>query len=214
MGLTIEALIRLQALDSCFRDRTKDYSFEELMEACCQALDEKIPGKRPGESTVSDRQIRADIAYMKDPKNWGIDLKTPRYNESRDNKKGFAISDNRSRARAYKYANQDYSIMDSPLIEDEKNLKKSLSFILDYFKNKPDSTWLTAIGPRINDELNEEDFNVIIPEYNHSEDLKGFKEYFTKLYNAIVGKVVIRLEYLPFNGNLKSWTLSLFSEGI
>lgn len=208
MGLTIEALIRLQALDSCFRDRTKDYSFEELMEACCQALDEKIPGKRPGESTVSDRQIRSDIAYMKDSKNWGIDLKTPRYNGSTDNKKGFAISGNRSRARAYKYANQDFSIMYSPLIEDEKNLKKSLSFILDYFKNKPDSAWLTAIGPRINDELNEEDFNVIIPDYNHYEDLKGFKEYFTKLYNAIVGKVVIRLEYLPFNGNLKSWTLS------
>lgn len=208
MGLTIEALVRLQALDECFRDRTRDYSFDELMEACCQALDEKIPGRKIGDSTVSDRLIRADIAYMKNPENWGIDLTTPRYNSSRDNKDGFAISDNRSRARAYKYANQDYSIMDSPLIEDEKKLKKSLSFILDYFKNKPNSSWMTSLGARINDELNEEGSNVIIPDYNHSEDLKGVKEYFTKLYNAIIGKVVIRMEYLPFNGNLKSWTLS------
>lgn len=208
MGLTVEALVRLQALDECFRDRTRDYSFDELMEACCQALDEKIPGKKTGESTVSDRLIRADIAYMKNPNNWGVDLITPRYSGTRDNKKGYAIYANKSRARAYKYANQDYSIKDSPLIEDEKNLKKSLSFILDYFKNKPNSSWMASLAPRINDELNEEASNVIIHDYNHSEDLRGFKEYFTKLYNAIMGKMVIRMEYLPFNGNLKSWTLS------
>lgn len=208
MGLTIEALVRLQALDRCFRDRTKDYSIDDLMEACCEALDKKIPGRKKGVSTVSDRLIRQDIAYMREPKNWGIDLITPRYSGRRDNKKGFAISTNKSRARAYKYANQDYSIMDSPLIEDEKNLKKSLSFIFDYFKNKPNSSWMASLGPRINDELNEEESNVIIPDYNHSEDLKGFKEYFSRLYNAIIGKVVIKLEYLPFNGNLKLWTLS------
>ena len=214
MGLTIEALVRLQTLDKCFRDRTKDYSFEELIEACCEALDEKIPGRKQGDSLVSERQIRADIAYMRNPENWGVELKTPRYNDcknnkkSRDTKNGFALSDNRARARAYKYANQDFSIMDAPLVEDEKNLKKSLSFILDYFKNKPNSSWMTSLGPRINDELNEEASNVIIPDYNHSEDLKGFKEYFTRLYNAILGKVVVKMEYLPFNGNLKSWTLS------
>lgn len=208
MGLTIEALVRLETLDKCFRDRTRDYCFDELMEACCEALDEKIPGRKTGESTVSERLIRADIAYMKKAENWGIDLITPRYNGSRYNKDGFAISDNMSRARAYKYANQDYSIMDSPLISDERDLKMNLGFILDYFKNKPNSSWMTSLGPRINDELNEENSNVIIPDYNHSEDLKGFKEYFTKLYNAIVGKEVIRLEYLPFNGSLKAWTLS------
>lgn len=208
MGLSFEALVRLQTLDECFRDRTRDYSFDDLVEACCVALDEKIPGKKPGDTTLSDRLIRSDIAYMKKPENWGVELVMPRYEGTRDNKKGSAVSDNSARARAYQYANQDYSIMDAPLIEDEKNLKKSLSFILDYFKNKPNSSWMATLGPRINDELNDEESNVIIPDYNHFEDLKGFKEYFNKLYNAIVGKVVIRLEYLPFNGNLKSWTLS------
>ena len=214
MALTIEALVRLQALDKCFRDRMNDYSFDDLKEACCQALDENIPGRKQGDSTVSDRQVRADIAYMKDPANWGVELKTPKYSDCknnkqcRDTKNGFAMSNYRSRARAYMYADQDYSIMDSPLIEDEKTLKKSLSFILDYFKNKPNSSWMVSLGPRINDELDEEASNVIIPDYNHSDDLKGFKEYFTKLYNAIIGKVVIKMKYLPFNGNLKSWTLS------
>lgn len=208
MGMNIETLVRLQALDECFRDRTRDYSFDDLMEACCVALDEKIPGRKPGDSKVSERLIRADIAYMKKPENWGIELKTPRYQGKRDNKKGFTISDLRARARAYMYANQDFSIMEMPLTEDEKKLKKTLSFILDYFKNKPNSAWMTSLGPRINDELNEEESNVVIPDCNHYDDLKGFKEYFTKLYNAIIGKVVIRMEYLPFNGNLKSWTLS------
>lgn len=199
MGLTVEALVRLQALDECFRCRTREYSFEELVKACRAALDEKIPGRRPGESTVSGRLIRADIAYMKKSENWGVELVTPRHRLDGDNK---------SRARAYKYVNQDYSIMDSPLIEDEKLLKKSLGFVLDYFKNKPNSSWMTSLGPRIDDELNEDMDNVIIPDYNHSDDLKGFKEYFTKLYNAIVGKVVLRMEYVPFNGNRKSWILS------
>lgn len=208
MALSIEALVRLQALDACFRDRTRDYSFEDLIERCCQALDEKIPGRKEGDSTVSDRLIRSDIAYMKKSENWGIDLLTPRYTGNRLNKKDNVISDSLSRARAYKYANQDYSIMDAPLTQDEKNLKKSLGFILDYFKNKPNSSWMTSLGPRINDELNEEDSNVIIPDYNHSEDLKGFKKYFNRLYNAIFGKLVIKLDYLPFNGKMKSWTLS------
>lgn len=208
MGLTYEALVRLQALDTCFRDRARDYSFEELMEACCQALDEKLPGRDPGDSTVSDRLIRADIAYMRKPENWGIDLITPRYNENKGNKRGHAIDSNRSRARSYKYANQDYSIMDAPLIDDEKKLKRSLIFILDYFKNKPNSSWMTSLVTRIEDELNEDEANVILADYNYAEDLKGFKEYFTKLYNAIIGKVVIKVEYLPFNGKLKLWTLS------
>ena len=208
MRLTIEALVRFQTLDKCFRDRTRNYSFEDLMEACCQALDEKIPGRNPGDSTVSERLIRSDISYMKKPKNWGVKLITPKYDGKRDNKKGYAISNARSRARAYKYADQDYSIMNSTLIEDEKNLKKSLHFFLKYFKNKPDSLWMKSLVSGINKELNEELHDIIIPDYNHAEDLKGFKTYFALLYNAIIGKLVIKTDYLPFNGKLESRTLS------
>ena len=60
MPINKNALLRYQILDRCFSDRHRRYEIEDLVDKVNDALLDMY-GK-----TVSLRQIRADITYMRD----------------------------------------------------------------------------------------------------------------------------------------------------
>ena len=94
MPINKNANIRYQALDRCFRDKTRRYFIDDLMQACQDAL-----LSFNFEGSVSRRQIFDDIRYMESDAGYSIELE-----RLHSGKKVY-----------YRYANPDFSINQQPI---------------------------------------------------------------------------------------------------
>ena len=98
MPVNKNALLRYRILDKCFSDRHHYYDIEELVDKVNEAFLD-IYGQ-----TVSLRQIRADISYMKDRVFYDAPIEAIPY----DGKKCY-----------YRYSDPDFSIFNSDLSNEE-----------------------------------------------------------------------------------------------
>ena len=108
MAVTKYPLIRYKVLDRCFRTTYKKYYIETLVEECNNVLYEMTGDPE----SVKLRQVRDDIAFMRSPEGWNIELA-----ELFDGKK-----------RIYRYEDVRFSIMNLPMnarvMEEFKNWSK------------------------------------------------------------------------------------------
>jgi hypothetical protein len=70
MATNKHAQIRYKVLDTCFRNTGRNYTFNDLIEACNDALAEIDP-KSDG---ISVRTLRTDIAFMESEQGWQADI--------------------------------------------------------------------------------------------------------------------------------------------
>ncbi|MBK8516555.1 MAG: WYL domain-containing protein [Saprospiraceae bacterium] len=176
MAISKFPLIRYKVLDRCFRTTYKKYFIEDLINECNKVLYE-MTGE---EESVKLRQIRDDIAFMRSPEGWNIDLE-----ELFDGKK-----------RIYRYEDTKFSIMNLPLNAKVMEEFRSSVEVLSQFEGMPQFDWLQESLAKMNMEVNRETTPII--SFDTNPYLKGI-EHLSTLYQAIKNKTVLSILYQDFN---------------
>jgi len=178
MATNKHAQIRYNTLDKCFRNPGRNYTLEDLLEECNQA----IYNFDPDSKGIKRRQLYDDLRFMESESGWHIEL-------TKGLKQG--------RKRVYRYTDTSFSISSQPLNEVDANHLKSALLTLSRFNGLPQFDWIDELSIRLEDSFNltKESKNII--SFEENEFLKG-KEYITQLYDAIHYKKVLNVEYKNF----------------
>ena len=177
MSVNKNALIRYKVLDSCFRNHAKKYFIEDLIDECSNVLAEL----NPSTNGISRRQIFQDIQFMESTEGWSIELE-----KSRAGKRIY-----------YRYVDPKFSINNMPLNELEISHLKSAIDILSQFKGMPQFEWMNETLPKLQHRSTKDLNEKIIIEFDSNQYLKGI-ENLGELYNAILYKKVLLINYMPF----------------
>lgn len=177
MAITKNPLIRYKILDKCFRNPYKNYYFDTLLETVNETLYE-ITGF---EEHIKTRQLRDDIAFMRSPEGWSIEL-----TDLSEGKK-----------KIYRYEDVNFSINNAPLNEVEMDQFQSAIQVLSQFEGMPQFEGIQAIIAKLKTDLkittNEKPFIG----FDRAQDLKGI-EHFSALYNAVQNKTPLEITYKDF----------------
>jgi predicted DNA-binding transcriptional regulator YafY len=174
------AVIRYQTLDKCFRNTGRNYAIEDIVEECNNAIYE-YSGKEEG---IKKRQLYDDIRFMESEQGWNIEL--------RKEKEGRRVF--------YKYENPNFSISNQPLNETEANQLREALLTLDRFKGLPQYNWINEINARLDSSFNLKQKEEKIISFEQNEYLKGL-EFISELYNAILYRKVLSINYKSFNSD-------------
>lgn len=180
MATNKNALIRYKVLDRCFRNTGKRYFIQDLINECNLVLS-KID---PNFDGISRRQIFEDLSFMESEEGWAIELK-----KERDGKKVF-----------YRYFDPTFSINNMPLNAVEIDQLQSALDILSQFKGMPQFEWVHELVPKLKQGIPDEEQKESIIEFDNNQYLKGI-ENIGPLYNAILYKTAIKVEYQPFEND-------------
>lgn len=132
------------------------------------------------EESVKLRQVRDDIAFMRSPEGWNIELA-----ELFDGKK-----------RIYRYEDAKFSIMNLPLNAKVMEEFRSSVEVLSQFEGMPQFDWLQESLAKMNMEAKRETTPII--SFDANPYLKGI-EHLSTLYQAIKNKTVLNIQYQDFN---------------
>jgi predicted DNA-binding transcriptional regulator YafY len=176
MATNKNAVIRYQALDWCFRNPGRKYGIDDLVEACNDALLDIDPGS----TGIRKRQVYMDINFMRDSKGYDAPIES-----FRDGQRTY-----------YRYTDLNFSINSQPLNEQEAQQLKESLITLSRFKGLPQFDWVEEMKIRL-----EQTFKLKTEEnilsFDENQYLKG-RERIGELYNAIVNKQVLKINYRPY----------------
>lgn len=178
MLTTKHQLIRYNRLDRCFQNYGREYTIDDLLELVNEAIIEYDP-KSEG---IQIRTLRKDISFMKSESGYNAPIE--------------AIKGSNG-SYFYRYIDKNFSINKSPLNDTEAEQLKNAVSILTRFEGSPEFEWVNQLGPLLNDKfgLKNQDKKVMSLESNI--DYKGY-DYITILFNAIINKKVLKINYEPF----------------
>lgn len=187
MAITKNAWLRYKTLHKCFSSRYKKYYIEDLIKECDKALAEIDPNH----NGISLRQIREDIAYMKSPEGWNIEL-----DDLRDGKK-----------LIYRYKDPNFLLNMQPMNPLEAEQMRSALLVLQRFSGTPQFDWVQEFIPQLEQSfgLNEKAEGIIA--FDDNPDLKG-RHFLGELYQHIIDKSVMHITYQTFN-SMESLELSI-----
>ena len=177
MFTTKHQIIRYNRLDRCFQNFGKEYSIDELLKLVNHAILE-FDSKSTG---VEIRTLRKDIQFMRSESGYNAPIETLRG----------------SNGHFYRYSDRNFSINKSPLNETEAGqLKKAIS-ILQRFEGSPEFEWINQLGPLLNDKFSLQNQEKKVMSLESNIDYKGY-DHITPLFNAIINKIVLKIQYEPF----------------
>lgn len=178
MAITKKPLIRYKILDACFRNPYKNYTIDLLLEKVNEELFE-ITGDES--HCIKLRQLQDDIAFMRSPEGWGIELA-----ELFDGKK-----------RIYRYEDTNFSINNAPLNDIEMNEFQSAIQVLSQFEGMPQFEGIQEIIAKLKYDLKGKKETKPFIGFDSIQDLKGI-EHFSFLYNAVQNKIPLQIVYKDF----------------
>lgn len=179
MSQNKNALIRYKTIDKCLQNHYRQWTLEDLMEACSEALFE-YEGK---ENSVSKRTTQLDIQLMRSEK-LGYNAPIEVYDK-----------------KFYRYADDEYSITDIPLTETDINVLTETVSMLKQFKDFSLFSDVSDILQRLEDKIYaEKSHSRPVIYLDKNENLKGL-HFLDELYQAIIKKVVIKLTYKSFKSS-------------
>lgn len=169
--------IRYKVLDRCLRDWRRKYFIDDLVKACNEELF-NYDG-----SSVTERQVRADIHYMQRKVGGVIPLETKRV--------GHRVY--------YRYSDPNFSIKNLPMSQQEAEMLSDTINMLSRFKGLPNHEWLHATIAQMKSTFNLDNGQQSYVSFSQNEELHGLN-YFSRLYEAIVSHQVVSLQYHKFTG--------------
>lgn len=176
MAQTKNALIRYKTIDKCLQNHYRQWTLEDLIEACSDALYE-YEGR---DVNVSKRSIQLDIQLMRSDK-LGYNAPIVVYDK-----------------KYYKYEEEDYSIMNIPLTESDMNVLTETVEMLKQFKDFSLFSELGDIIQRLEDKVySEKSHQPSIIHLDKNENLKGLQHLDT-LYQSILKKLCLQITYRSF----------------
>ena len=177
MSQNKNALIRYKTIDKCLQNQYRQWTLDDLIEACSEALYE-FEGR---ENAVSKRTIQMDIQLMRSEK---LGYNAP-----------IAVYDK----KFYRYEVDGFSITDIPLTETDMNVLTETVAMLKQFKDFSLFTDVSDILQRLEDKIySEKSHTQPVIHLDKNENLKGL-HFLDEIYQAIVKKVVLVITYKSFN---------------
>lgn len=181
MSQNKNALIRYKTIDKCLQNQYRQWTLEDLTEACSETLSE-YEGK---ENTVSKRTTQLDIQLMRSEK-LGYNAPIVVYDK-----------------KYYKYEYEAYSITDIPLTETDINVLTETVFMLKQFKDFSLFSDVSDILQRLEDKIYAEKSHTQPVIYlDKNDNLKGL-HFLDVLYQAIVKKIVVVITYKSFKSTVE-----------
>ncbi|WP_109299185.1 YafY family protein [Aquimarina sp. AU474] len=182
MAQNKNALIRYKTIDKCLQNHHRQWTLDNLIEMCSDTLYE-YEGR---DINVSKRTVQLDIQMMRSDK-LGYNAPIEVYDK-----------------KFYRYANEDYSITDIPLTENDMNVLSETVEMLKQFKDFSLFSELGGIIQRLEDKVYTEKTNQsAIIHLDKNENLKGL-EHLDTLYQAILKKIVLKITYRSFTARQAS----------
>lgn len=176
MPVNRNALIRYKTIDTCLRNKYRQWTLEDLIDACSDALYE-YEGIDKG---ISKRTVQMDIQMMRSEK---LGYNAP-----------IIVYDN----KYYKYEDEDYSITNTPLSEQDLKTMSEAVEVLRQFKGFSYFSGMGDIVSRLEDHVTSAKQKTIpVIDFEKNESLKGL-DYLDIIYHAIVNKQVLSMKYRSF----------------
>lgn len=183
--VTMDRTIRFRTLDRCFSDQQHYYYIEDLVNSCNKSLREN------GMKEVCKRTIWYDIQLMEGDSHWSVDLI-----EEPDN--------THNGRRFFRYKDPNYSIWKTDLSEEQLSQLKNILIMLRQFDGIPQyermEEMIDALKEKYAFSLEYQD-NII--SFDTNQYLKGVT-YLSALFNNIVRKQVLKIEYQPFGKDVST----------
>ncbi len=179
MALNKNALIRYKTIDKCLQNNYRQWTLDDLIQACSDALYE-YEGR---DVNVSKRTIQLDIQLMRSDKlgyNAPIEVYSKKY---------------------YRYADEGFSITNIPITENDMDVLSETVEMLKQFKDFSLFSELGGIIQRLEDTVyTEKTHQASIIHLDKNENLKGL-HWLDELYRAIQKKVVLDITYQSFKAS-------------
>lgn len=178
MPINKNALLRYQILDRCFSDRHNRYEIEDLVDKVNEALLDMY-GK-----TVSLRQIRADITYMRDRISYNAPI---------------LACPIEGRRCYYTYEDPSFSIFNNELSVKEVTELRSTIDMLSRYRGIPGNIWLEEVISNLEYRFGIKTNNENIIVFDQNEQLKGL-EFLSSVIDAAVNRKALLIQYRTYRG--------------
>lgn len=182
MPVNRNALLRYKTIDSCLKNRYRQWTLEDLIDACSDALYE-YEGIDKG---ISRRTVQADIQMMRSEK---LGYNAP-----------IVVYDN----KYYTYEDKDYSITNTPLSEQDLKVMSEAVEVLRQFKEFSYFSDMGEIVNRLEDHVSSAKTKSIpVIDFEKNNNLKGLNHLDT-IYKAIVDKIALQMSYQSYKARSAS----------
>ena len=173
MPVDKQVYIRYKVLNRCFRNRYREFTIDDLVDACNEAL------RKADKQDVSKRTIQNDINTLE--ADYGIML---------DEKL------KRGRQRLYRYRDTSYSLPIIRMNDEERNKIQDAISVLEDFEGEPLYDWARTLLMQVGGGMFDEESSSVVS-FQSNPDLKGLN-LFGKLLQAILAKRTLKIVYTPF----------------
>ncbi len=194
MATNKHAMIRYQALDSCFGNRYRKFFIEDLVSACNDALEEFYISKQnpiTKESyQVKKRTIFEDIKYMQSDS--GYKAPIARYYEGH--------------RCYYRYSDENFSINKRDFSEAELDKLDEALVMLNRLNGEAGFDWVSEFIANFEDKLGRSKSATSVIGYEKNPYLTGI-ENLSPLYNHIVHQQVLNISYRHFTRGEMNYTV-------
>lgn len=176
MSINKFALIRYKTINDCLRNRYRQWTLEDLMEACEEALYE-YEGSRTG---ISKRTIQLDIQNMRSEK---LGYNAP-----------IIVVDK----KYYTYEDKNYSITRNPLTRQDLETLKEVTDVLQQFSAFGYMNELTGMVNKLQDKIHTHQFKTkSLIHYETNSLLKGLG-WIEKIHKLMIDSVAMTITYQSF----------------
>lgn len=182
MAQNKNALIRYKTIDKCLQNSNRNWTLDDLIDACSDALYEY----EARDVNVSKRTVQLDLQLM------------------RSDKLGYNAPIEVYEKKFYRYAIDGYTITNIPLTEHDMNVLAETVEMLKQFKDFSLFSELGGIIQRLEDKVYSEksDIGAII-HLDKNEDLKGLS-YLDELYQSVLKRTCLKIKYQSFSARKAS----------
>lgn len=176
MPVNKNALLRYKTIDNCLRNTTRQWTLDDLIDACSDALYE-YTGK---DDLVSRRTVQLDIQKMRSSE---LGYEAP-----------IEVYDN----KYYRYSDPEYSITNTPISENDLRQMREAVGVLKQMSGFSGFAGMEDIVGRLEDHISSVRHERRPAIYFESNDrLKGL-QFITPLYEAVVAGIPVRMTYQSF----------------
>ena len=176
MAQNKNALLRYKTIDRCLRNTGRQWTLQDLVDACSDALYE-YEGKK---NLVSVRTVQLDIQMMRSDR-LGYEAPIEVYDK-----------------KYYRYSDPKYSISNRPLTENDINVFNRTIDLLRQFDEFDPYHEMVDIINRLQDKVASAGKRKAIVDFERNPDLKGLS-FLNPLYDAIASRNTICVSYRSFN---------------
>ncbi len=176
MPLNRNAQLRYRTIDRCLRNTYRQWTLDDLIEACCDALYD-VEGSTKG---ISRRTVQLDIQMM------------------RSGKLGYYAPIVVSRHKYYTYSDSTFSISGNPLSEEDVRTLKDAVSMLQSLSGIGRMEGYEDVISKLDDKAAAEmDGEPSVIFFDTNSRLRGL-ELIPELYGAIRSRKTLRISYRPF----------------